>query len=90
MCVCYIIACLVLTESLLDVKKQRLLLSLQGLDSHSADGGGGPAEREDEEEQAEREEREEKRDKGETEKVEDDDELRGIKCRAPLEEVGPL
>lgn len=83
---CYTTACLGLAESLLDVKKQRLLLSLQGLDSHSADGGGGPAEREDKEEQAEGEEREEKRDKGETEEVEDD-ELRGMKCRAPLEEV---
>ena len=80
-CVCYTLD---LLESLLDVKKQRLLLSLQGMDSE--DRSGGSAEREGKEE-SEGQEVEEEEEKGEAERALDDDELQGIRCRAPLEEV---
>ena len=70
------------------MKKQRLLLSVQSLDSRAAGGGicslfdngtesrgGEEASREGlEEEEGEREE-------------DDSDDLQGMKCRAPLEEV---
>ena len=64
-------------ESLVDVKKQRLLLSLQGMDSCAAQ-----MEEDVEEEAVEAEEEEERK-----EEVEEDD-LRGVRCRAPVKEVG--
>ena len=71
-------------DSLLDLKKQRLLLSLQSITEDSSgltdgveqDGGGG----EEEEGEGEREE-------GGREGSDGSDDLQGIKCRAPMEEV---
>ena len=58
----------------MDVKKQRLLLSLQGMDSCAA--------------QREEDVRKETVEEEERKEDAEDDDLRGVRCRAPVEEVG--
>lgn len=75
-------------DALLDLKKQRLLLSLQPLNRHTSSGETrSPL---DDEEQDREEEGGMGGGKGERDGSggeEDSDDLQGIKCRAPLEEV---
>ena len=76
-------------DSLLDVKKQRLLLSLQSVTEESssltAEQGSRGGGEEGEGEEGGREEIE--REEGEREGSDDSDDLQGIKCRAPVKEV---